>query len=315
MSHEGGTKAILAALAANLGIAVTKFLAFLLTRSSSMLAESIHSVADSGNQLLLLLGGRRAARKATPEHPFGFGRERYVYAFIVSIVLFVLGGLFALYEAWHKWEHPEPIESWHWVPVLVLLVAIALEGASLRTAVRESDRTRRGRGWVSFIRSAKVPELPVVLLEDTAALIGLLFALFGVGATLITGEGRWDAAGTAMIGMLLVIVASVLAFEMNSLLVGEAGSPEHVRAIEHALIGNGVERVIHMRTSHLGPEDLLVAAKIAVPSVTSAGEVAEAIDAAERRIREAVPIARLIYLEPDIDREPVADEGTDAEPG
>jgi cation diffusion facilitator family transporter len=308
MSHEGGTKAIFAALAANLGIAVTKFLAFLLTRSSSMLAESIHSVADSGNQLLLLLGGRRSVRKATPEHPFGFGRERYVYAFIVSIVLFVLGGLFALYEAWHKWGHPEPIESWHWVPLLVLVIAIALEGLSLRTAVRESDRTRRGRGWVSFIRNAKAPELPVVLLEDSAALLGLLFALFGVGATLITGDGRWDAVGTAMIGLLLVIVASVLAVEMNSLLIGEAASPENVRAISAALLGDGVERVIHLRTSHLGPEEILVAAKIAVPAVESAREVAKAIDAAERRVRAAVPIVRLIYLEPDIYRDHAAVE-------
>jgi cation diffusion facilitator family transporter len=315
MSHEGGTKAIFAALAANLGIAVTKFLAFLLTRSSSMLAESIHSVADSGNQLLLLLGGLRANRKATPEHPFGFGRERYVYAFIVSIVLFVLGGLFALYEAWHKWDHPEPIESWHWVPVLVLLTAIFLEGYSFRTALRESNRSRGRRGWVSFIRTAKAPELPVVLLEDSAALLGLVFALFGVGMTLITGDGRWDAAGTAMIGLLLVLVAAVLALEMKSLLIGEAARPEHVEAITQALVGDGVERVIHMKTLHLGPEELLVAAKIAVNGAESAVEVAKAIDAAERRVRAVIPIATIIYLEPDIDREPAPEAGAGTEPG
>jgi cation diffusion facilitator family transporter len=314
MSHEGGTKAILAALVANAGIAVTKFLAFLLTQSSSMLAESIHSVADSGNQLLLLLGGHKAARKATPEHPFGFGRTRYVYAFIVSIVLFVLGGLFALYEAWHKWGHPEPIESWHWVPILVLVVAIGLESFSLRTAVIESNRARRGRGWVSFIRNSKAPELPVVLLEDVAALLGLLFALFGVGATLVTGDGRWDAVGTAMIGFLLVIVASILAVEMNSLLIGESASPENVRSISAALVGDGVDRVIHMRTSHLGPEEILVAAKIAVPAAESALEVAEAIDAAERRVRDAVPNARMIYLEPDVDRGAPTSDGTVEDP-
>lgn len=302
MSHEGGTRAILAALTANLGIAVTKFLAFTLTQSSSMLAESIHSVADSGNQMLLLLGRYRASRKATSEHPFGYGRQRYVYAFIVSIVLFVLGGLFALYEAWHKWQHPEPIESWHWVPLVVLGVAIVLEGFSLRTAIVESDKVRGGRGWVTFVRTAKSPELPVVLLEDAAAQLGLVFALFGVGATLITGNGRWDAVGTAMIGVLLVAVASVLAVEMNSLLIGEAASPEHLSAITAALVGDGVDRVIHMRTLHLGPEDLLVAAKIAVAAGETAAEVAEAIDGAERRVRAAVPIARLIYLEPDIDR-------------
>ncbi len=231
MSTEGSTKAIVAALAANLGIAVTKFVAFLLTQSSSMLAESVHSVADSGNQALLLLGGKRSRRAATPEHPFGYGRERYVYAFIVSIVLFSLGGLFALYEAWHKIQHPEPITDWQWVPVAVLLAAIAMEGYSFRTAIRESNHTRGTRSWVSFVRTAKAPELPVVLLEDFAALLGLVFALIGVGLTLVTGNGIWDGVGTAFIGVLLVVVAVVLAIEMKSLLLGEAASAEQVRAI------------------------------------------------------------------------------------
>lgn len=304
MSTEGGTRAIIAALCANLGIAATKFVAFALTGSSSMLAEAIHSLADSGNQLLLLVGGRRAQRAATPEHPFGYGRSRYVYAFIVSIVLFSVGGLFALYEAWHKWEHPEPITAWRWVPILVLVIAIGLEGFSFRTAVRESNHLRGRRSWLSFIRTAKAPELPVVLLEDAAALIGLLFALFGVSLTLITENGRWDALGTAMIGALLVTVAAVLAIEMNSLLIGESASVEHVKAIEAAIPGDGVARVIHMKTLHLGPDELLVAAKIAVTGADSAAHVAEAIDAAEARIRAAVPIARVIYLEPDIDRTP-----------
>jgi len=303
MSTEGGTRAILAALVANLGIAVTKFVAFLLTRSSSMLAESIHSVADSGNQLLLLVGGKRASRAATPEHPFGYGRQRYVYAFIVSIVLFSVGGLFALYEAYHKWQHPEPIEGrWWWVPVVVLVVAIGLEIFSFRTAIRESNRTRGRRSWVEFVRTSKSPELPVVLLEDAAALLGLVFALFGVGMTLATDDGHWDAVGTALIGVLLVSVAAVLAVEMNSLLIGEAASRDDVLAIERALVGPGVERVIHMKTLHLGPEELLVAAKLAVGRHATAESVARAIDDAERRVRAAVPIARVIYLEPDIDR-------------
>ena len=303
MSTGGGTRAIVAALAANLGIAVTKFVAFLLTRSSSMLAESIHSVADSGNQVLLLVGGRRAAREATPEHPFGYGRQRYVYAFIVSIVLFAVGGLFALYEAWHKWQHPGPIEGpWWWVPLAVLVVAIGLESYSFKTAITESNRSRGGSSWVVFIRTAKAPELPVVLLEDAAALCGLVFALFGVGMTVVTENGRWDAAGTGLIGLLLVSVAAVLAVEMNSLLIGEAATLEHVAAIEAALVGGSVLRIIHMRTMHLGPEELLVAAKIAVGPQERAGDVAVAIDEAERRIRAAVPIARVIYLEPDIDR-------------
>jgi cation diffusion facilitator family transporter len=302
LSTEGGTRAIIAALGANLGIAATKFVAFALTGSSSMLAESIHSVADSGNQLLLLIGGKRARRAATPEHPFGYGRERYVYAFIVSIVLFSVGGLFALYEAFHKWEHPEPITAWRWVPILVLAIAIGLESFSFRTAIKESNHVRGGRSWVAFIKTAKAPELPVVLLEDLAALIGLLFALFGVSLTLITENGRWDALGSAMIGLLLVAVAAVLAVEMNSLLIGESAGAEHLRAIEAAIPGDGVVRVIHMKTLHLGPEELLVAAKIAVTGADSAAHVATAIDEAEARIRAAVPIARVIYLEPDIDR-------------
>ena len=307
MSTGGGTKAILAALAANVGIAVTKFVAYLLTQSSSMLAESIHSVADSGNQLLLLIGGRRARRGPTPQHPFGFGRERYLYAFIVSIVLFSVGGLFALYEAYHKWHDPHPIEGrWWWVPLAVLVAAIVMEGFSLRTAVRESNHTRGQRSWVQFVRTAKAPELPVVLLEDLAALTGLVFALFGVGMTLLTHDGHWDAVGTAAIGVLLVVVAFILAIETKSLLLGESASPDQVQAIIAALIGEGVASVIHQRTLHIGPEELLVAAKIGVPAAITAAEVAQAIDAAERRVRAAVPIATVIYLEPDIDRTPAA---------
>jgi cation diffusion facilitator family transporter len=302
MASGGGTKAIVAALSANLGIAVTKFIAFLLTRSSSMLAESVHSLADSGNQVLLLVGGKRAQRAATPQHPFGFGRERYVYGFIVSIVLFSVGGLFALYEAYHKWHEPHGIDSWQWVPVVVLLAAIAMEGYSFRTAIHESNAVRGERSWKDFVRTAKAPELPVILLEDLAALLGLVLALFGVTLTLVTGDGRWDAVGSAAIGLLLVAVAAVLAVEMKSLLLGEAATPEAVRAIEAALVGEGVSSIIHMKTLHLGPEELLVAAKIAVPPTESAAAVADAIDAAEVRVRAAVPIARVIYLEPDIRR-------------
>jgi cation diffusion facilitator family transporter len=304
VSASGGTRAIVAALLANVGIAVTKFIAFILTQSSSMLAESIHSVADSGNQVLLLLGGRRAQRGATARHPFGYGRERYIYAFIVSIVLFSVGGLFALYEAYHKFEHPTPITSWQWVPVTVLLVAIVLESFSFRKAIVESNQIRGSASWVKFVRRAKAPELPVILLEDLGALLGLVFALFGVGMTLVTDDGTWDALGTAMIGILLVSIAVILAIETKSLLLGESATPEHEAAIERAITsGDEVERVIHMRTLHLGPDELLVAAKIAVHTSESAVDVARGIDAAEARIRSAVPIARVIYLEPDIYRD------------
>jgi cation diffusion facilitator family transporter len=297
----GGTRAIIAALAANLGIAVTKFVAWLLTGSSSMLAEAIHSVADSGNQALLLLGGKRATRKATPEHPFGYGRERYIYAFIVSIVLFSVGGLFALYEAYHKIRHPEAIEAWQWVPLVVLIIAIGLESYSFRTAITESNHTRGSTTWVNFVRRAKAPELPVVLLEDAGALLGLIFALFGVVLTLITGNGVWDGIGTGAIGLLLVAIAIILAIETKSLLLGEGANPEDVSKIERAILaGPGIERIIHMKTLHLGPEELLVAAKIAVPRAERADEVARHIDETEVRIRAALPIARVIYLEPDI---------------
>jgi cation diffusion facilitator family transporter len=301
MSTEGGTRAILAALFANLGIALTKFIAFLLTASSSMLAESIHSVADASNQGLLLLGGKRSRRAATAEHPFGYGRERYLYAFIVAIVLFSVGGLFALYEGYHKLEHREPIESWHWVPVVVLVVAIALESFSFRTAIVESNKARGKAGWVHFVRHSKAPELPVVLLEDLAALLGLIFALIGVSATLITHDGLWDGVGTIAIGLLLVTVAVLLGVETKSLLLGEGAGLEAVGRIREAIESEPlIDRVIHMRTLHLGPEELLVAAKIAVRRDASAEDVAAAIDGAEHRIRDVEPIARVIYLEPDI---------------
>jgi cation diffusion facilitator family transporter len=294
---------VVAALGANLGIAATKFVAFALTASSSMLAEAIHSVADSANQVLLLIGGKRSERDATPKHPFGYGRERYIYAFVVSVVLFAVGGLFALYEGIHKLMHPEPITSWKWVPIAVLVVAIGLESFSFRTAIRETNQIRGGASWGAFIRHARAPELPVILLEDFAALVGLVLALIGVGLTLLTDSGIWDGVGTLAIGALLVIVAVVLARETKSLLLGEAATADKVAAIERAITSeDGVCRLIHIRTLHLGPDELLVAAKIAVPGAETAARVAAVIDQAEARIRAAVPIACVIYLEPDIDR-------------
>jgi len=302
LAANGGTKAIVAALAANLTIAVLKFVAYFLTLSSSMLAEAIHSLADSGNQLLLLVGGKRAKRAASPEHPFGYGRERYIYAFIVSIVLFSVGGLFALYEAWGKLQHPHAIEgAFWWVPLAVLIGAIIAESFSFRTAIMESNHVRGKQSWVKFVRSAKQPELPVILLEDLGALVGLVFALFGVSLTLITGNGIWDALGTAMIGFLLVAIAAVLAVETKSLLLGESATKDDVVKIRAAIESDGTS-IIHLKTLHLGPEELLVAAKISIGHSDTGQEIAKAIDDAETRIREAVPIARVIYLEPDVQR-------------
>jgi cation diffusion facilitator family transporter len=308
VSAEGGTKAVVAALIANTFIAATKFAAWGLTGASSLLAEAIHSVADAGNQALLLVGGKRARREATPEHPFGFGRERYIFAFIVAIVLFSVGGLFALYEAYHKYHeihsgHPnELLESrWWWVPIAVLVAAIIAESLSFRTAIIESNRSRGKQSWSKFIRSAKAPELPVILLEDFAALLGLVFALFGVGMTLITGNGYFDVIGTAMIGLLLVAVAVALAIETKSLLLGESAGPEVNGKIQAALEATpGVDHVIHMKTLHLGPEEILVAAKIAVDPTERAADLAAAIDAAEAAVRKAEPMVTSLYLEPDI---------------
>ncbi|MDR2379024.1 MAG: cation diffusion facilitator family transporter [Bifidobacteriaceae bacterium] len=302
MSAHAGTKAILAALSANLGIAVTKFVAFALTGSSSMLAEAVHSVADSGNQVLLLWGGKEARRRPDAKHPFGYGRGRYFWSFIVALVLFSLGGLFALYEAYEKLAHPEAIKSWHWVPVAVVAAAIVMESFSLRTAIREARPAKGGRGWFWFIRNSKSPELPVVLLEDTAALLGLILAGLGIGMTLATGDGRWDAAGSAAIGLLLVAVAAVLAVEMKSLLLGESAAPEHLEAIKAALIGEGITGLIHLKVMHLGPEELLVAAKVEADPGLGLAELAAAIDAAEARSRAAVPFDQTIYLEPDLRR-------------
>ncbi len=299
MSAAGGTKAVLAALLANAGIAVIKFIAFLLTGSSSMLAESVHSVADSGNQGLLLLGGKRSRRHATADHPFGFGRDRYVYGFLVALVLFTIGGLFALYEGIHKISDPHELDS-PLIAIGVLVVAIGLESWSFHTAIVESRKVKGDASWPQFIRRAKVPELPVVLLEDLAALTGLFLALVGVGLTMLLDEPIWDGIGTVAIGVLLITVAVILIIETKSLLLGEAASPAAISRIEAALIGEGIDRVIHHRTLHLGPEEVLVAAKVSMAPGSSLSEVAAAINAAETRIRTAEPTARVIYLEPDI---------------
>ena len=305
MSASGGTKAIIAALLANAGIALAKFVGYLVTGSSSMLAEAVHSVADTSNQGLLLLGGKRAQRAATAEHPFGYGRDRYFYAFVVALLLFSLGSVFAIYEGVHKLESDEPLTS-PIVAVIILLVAIGLESFSFRTAIVESRPLKGDSTWWQFIRQAKAPELPVVLLEDLGALIGLILAFLGVGLTVLTGNPIWDALGTIAIGVLLGIIAVILIVEMKSLLIGEGASePVLGRIVSRLESCEPVQRVIHIRTQYLGPDELLVAAKIAFVPMMRIEDVARAIDDAEHRVREAVPEARLIYLEPDLDRSAV----------
>ncbi|MFW0789007.1 cation diffusion facilitator family transporter [Gordonia sp. CPCC 205333] len=304
MSAEGSKKAIVAALLANAGIAAAKFVGFAITGSSSMLAEGVHSVADTSNQGLLLLGQNRAAKAADKLHPFGYGRARYFYSFVVALVLFTLGSLFALYEGYEKITHADDHAlTSPQVAVVILVVAIGLESYSFATAYRESKPLKGDATWWQFIRNSRTPELPVVLLEDTGALIGLVLALGGVGLTVITDNAVWDGVGTVAIGVLLGIIAIVLIVEMKSLLIGEGATEAEETAIVGALeSAAGVERVIHLKSQYLGPDELLVAAKIAIPSGSDALHIAAAIDDAESRIREAVPQARVIYLEPDIDR-------------
>jgi cation diffusion facilitator family transporter len=298
---SGSTKAIVAALFANLGIAVAKFVGYAFTSSSSMLAEAIHSVADTANQALLLLGSRRAARDATAEHAFGFGRERYFWSFIVALVLFTLGGLFAIYEGLHKLgEGSHEVSNVQWA-IGILVLGIFLEGYSFRTAVKESRPLKRRATWWEFIRHSRTPELPVLLLEDFGALTGLTLALAGISTAAITGDSRWDAYGTIAIGVLLVVIATVLVFEMKSLLIGESALAPMRKTIVEVIEGTeDVRGVLHMRTQHIGPDELLIAAKVQLrPGLDTAG-VATAINQAERRIREAVSIECMIYLEPDV---------------
>ncbi|MFN8020623.1 MAG: cation diffusion facilitator family transporter [Acidimicrobiales bacterium] len=305
--HEGSKKAIVAAFFANLGIAAAKFTGFLITRSAGLLAESMHSLADTGNQGLLLFGSRRGKRRADRAHPFGYGPERYFWAFVVALVLFSLGGLFALYEGIDKLRHPHELDN-AVVAYVILGLSIALEGASLRTAVREAGPMRpSGKGWWWFIRNAKSPELPVVLLEDTGAQAGLIFALFGLTMAEITGEPRWDAVGSIAIGLLLIAIAWVLAVEMKELLIGEAPLDEVQGRIERAIDDSDrVCGIIHLRAMHLGPEELLVAAKVEYDHGLSVAELAAAIDRTEVAMRAAVPHELTIYIEPDIRRAPAS---------
>ena len=300
--QEGSRRAIVAAFFANVGIALAKLLAFAVTGVSSMLAEAIHSIADTGNQGLLMFGSHRSKKPPDERHPFGHGTARDLWAFIVALVLFSVGGLFAIYEGIEKLVHPHTIDSPGWA-IGVLLVAAVLESLSLRTARKEARPFLHGQSMLSFIRRTKNPELPVVLLEDSGALVGLFFALVGVVLAAVTGDGRYDAVGSLAIGLLLVAIASLLATEMSSLIVGESASPSEVAALEDAIQrGPNVTRLIHLRTLHLGPEDVLVAAKVEFDAALTVVALADAIDGTEVEIRRALPEARLVFIEPDVYR-------------
>lgn len=301
--HEGSRKAIIAAFFANLGIAISKFVGFLLTGSAGLAAESVHSLADTGNQGLLLLGARRAVRARDEEHPFGHERERYFWAFVVALVLFSMGGLFAIYEGISKLRHPHETSSLG-IAIGILMVAIVLETFSLRTALREVAHVKpAGQSYWQFIKTAKSPELPTVLLEDIAAETGLFLALFGVLMGHFTHDPRWDAVGSIAIGVLLVIVAFVLGVEMKALLLGETASHENRIALATALRSHPhVRSVVYMHTEHLGPDTLLVAAKVIFDPALPAADVSRTIDEAEAAMRAVVPIATFIFIEPDMAR-------------
>ena len=300
MAAGGGTKVVIAAMLANGGIAIAKFVGYVVTGSASMLAESIHSVADTSNQGLLLLGGKRAQKVADDRHQFGYGRERYFWAFVVAMVLFALGGVFSIYEGIEKIRHPHEIESLWWA-IGILLFAIVVEGFAFRTAVVESNKVRGNRSWSEFVRKSRSPELPVVLLEDAGALIGLCFALAGVGLAQWTGDPIWDGLGTLAIGILLVAISIVLTIEMKSLLIGEAATRQHIESITEAVESvDSVNRVIDLKTQHIGPEELLVAGKIEFDRSLSNAQISDAVDDVEAALRASVPLQMQIYLEPDL---------------
>jgi cation diffusion facilitator family transporter len=305
--HGHGTKAIVAAFFANLGIAIAKFIGYAFTGASSMLAEAIHSLADTSNQGLLILGQRSARRGPSESHPFGYSRDRYFWAFVVSMVLFSAGGLFAIWEGFQKLFDPHEIENAWWA-VGILLLGIVLEGSSFTTAVRESNKIRRGASWAEFIKHSKSPELPVVLLEDFGALIGLVLALLGISLAVITGNPVFDTLATIAIGVLLIVIAAVLAIEMRSLIIGEAATPADRLAMDAAILdSDDVLSIIHRRTQHLGPDHILLAAKVEFRHDMTVHELADAIDAAEARVRKQVPTATDIYIEPDVYRPPSHD--------
>ena len=300
--QDGSKKAIIAAFLANTAIAIAKLVGFFLTGAASMLAEAVHSGADASNQGLLFLGGARARKTATPEHPFGYGRERYFWSFVVALVLFTIGGLFALFEGIEKLRHPHEIES-ATVAFVILTIAIVVEAFSFRTAIIESRHVKGKESWWQFIRRSKSPELPVVLLEDLGAMVGLIFAVVGLGLAEITGSPRWDAVGSIAIGILLVIIAVILVIEMKGLLIGEAATPATIARITQTMQSSErVTKLIHLRTQHIGPDELLVGAKLSFDSSLDIAGLATAINEVEHRVRQAVPTARVIYIEPDIAR-------------
>ncbi|WP_067571252.1 cation diffusion facilitator family transporter [Nocardia acidivorans] len=296
---SGSRQAVLAAFAADVGITLAKFAGAAITGSGSMLAEAAHSLADSANQGLLLIGRKRAQQEPDQLHPFGYGRNRYFYAFVVALVIFSVGSLYSIEEGISKIRHQQELTDVG-IAIAILVAAMGLESYSLLTAIRASTPMKGRYSWWRFIRTTRNAELPVVLLEDSGALVGLALAFLGVGLTALTGNPLWDGIGTIAIGVLLGCIALVLIIEMQSLLIGEGATPEEERRIRAALVdGDQVTRVLNLKTQYLSPSDLLVAAKVAMKPGQDISAAALALDAAEARVREAIPAAGNVYLEPD----------------
>ena len=295
-----GKKTILAALVANVGIASAKFIGFSITKSSTMLAEGIHSSADSANQLLLLLGTKRAKRNPNKRHPFGYGRERYFWSFVVALILFSLGSLFAIYEGIEKIRHPHPLENASWA-IGILIFGIFIESFSFRTAIVEARTIKGGASWSKFVILSKQPEIPVVLLEDAGALFGMVIALAAISLVKITGEPLWDGIGTLSIGILLGLIAAVLARKMHSLLIGESANEKDRTKIEELIQDcKGISQVIEIRTQHLGPEEILIGARVVFDESLQAKEIAVIINDLEETINTEVKDAGPIFIEPEI---------------
>jgi cation diffusion facilitator family transporter len=291
-------RTILYALGANLAIAVAKTFAAVFTGSSAMVAEAIHSFADAGNQVLLLWGMKQAKKPPSPDYPLGWGKAVFFWSFVVALVLFSVGGMFSIYEGWHKLSQPEPL-SFPWLAVGILVFGLIAETISLRACLAEISKVRGGRGLWRWFRESRQSELVVILGEDLAALLGLALALLAVGITMLTGDPFWDALGSIAIGVVLVVVAAFIAIEIKGLLIGQSADPETEARLREFLLGRpDVEKIYRLLTLQLGTS-LMVAAKVKMKPADAAGLVA-AINRAEQAMRAEFPEIQWLFFEPDI---------------
>ncbi len=299
MSHGADSvKSIIFALCANLAIAISKLIAAVVTGSSAMMAESIHSLADSGNQLLLLLGIKHAKRPPSPDYPLGFGKAVYFWSFIVALILFSMGGVFSIYEGIHKLHHPEPL-SYPFVAVGVLLFSIAAESFSMWGCLREVNKELRGRSLGQWFRETRQSELLVVFGEDLAALLGLNLALIAVILTIITDNPLYDAAGSICIGVLLVVIAVVIGVQVQALLIGQSVEPDQrVQMLEFLQKRDEIDKVFSLLTLQLG-NDVMVAVKAKMTPMDSAASLIEAVNRCEVELKRAFPQVLWSFFEPD----------------